>query len=245
MKYYKIIQGNTCIGVINSNNFIAYQPNTFSFKSADEVTGDLIEYKNQFYREGWMKPLTSGINLNFINANIIEISLEEYNIFKEALEKNEIIEIPPEREPEYIQPYVEPPEEGLDFIRSSKIKEMSYECNKTIENGFDVELQEKIHHFSLTVQDQLNLITLSTMAAQGIEQIPYHADGELCKFYTPAEINAIVNQATIWKTYHTTYFNALKAYINSLQTIEEIGAITYGIELPEEFKTDVLRALEQ
>ena len=122
---------------------------------------------------------------------------------------------------------------------------MSYECNKTIENGFDVELQEEIHHFSLTVQDQLNLITLSTMAAQGIEQIPYHADGELCKFYTPAEINAIVNQATIWKTYHTTYFNALKAYINSLQTIEEIGAITYGIELPEEFKTDVLRALEQ
>ena len=244
MKYYKIIQGNTCIGVINSDNFIAYQPKTHSFEMANEITGDLIEYKNQFYRETWMKPLTPEVKLNFISANIIEIDLEEYNIFKQALKKNETIELPPEREPVYVQTYVEPLEEGIDFIRISKINEMSYACNQAIENGFDLEIAGETCHFSLTIQDQLNLITLSSMAAQGLDQIPYHADGELCKFYTAAEINAIVNQATIFKTYHTTYFNALKAYINSLETIEEIGAITYGMELPEEFKTDVLRSLE-
>jgi len=122
---------------------------------------------------------------------------------------------------------------------------MSYTCNKIIERGFDIELQGETHHFSLTVQDQLNLITLSSMAAQGIQQIPYHADGELCKFYSPEEINAIVNTATMFKTYHTTYYNGLKAYINSLDNIEDISEITYGIDLPEEYQTDVWKEINQ
>jgi hypothetical protein len=45
----------------------------------------------------------------------------------------------------------------------------------------------------------------------------------------------IVAAATQFKMYHTTYYNALKAYINSLNNIEEIAAITYGIELPQAF----------
>jgi predicted DNA-binding ArsR family transcriptional regulator len=46
------------------------------------------------------------------------------------------------------------------------------------------------------------------------------------------------------KTYHTTYYNSLKNYINSLQTIEEIAAITYGIEIPDEYKSEVLKVIE-
>ena len=81
------------------------------------------------------------------------------------------------------------------------------------------------------------------MAASGMEAIPYHADGEICRFYTNAEMQAIVSQATAYKIYHTTYYNALKNYINSLQTIEEIAAVTYGMELPEEYKSEVLKSL--
>jgi len=36
----------------------------------------------------------------------------------------------------------------------------------------------------------------------------------------------------------------LKNYINSLGTIEDINAITYGVTIPEEYKTDVLKVLE-
>jgi hypothetical protein len=121
---------------------------------------------------------------------------------------------------------------------------MSYACRTTIEAGFDLELRGETKHFSLDTQDQLNLISLSAMA-QTQSLIPYHADGEECTFYTSEEINEIVETATAFKIYHTTYYNALKTYINALGTIEEIAAITYGVEIPDEYKSDVLKVLEQ
>ena len=79
--------------------------------------------------------------------------------------------------------------------------------------------------------------------AQSQSMIPYHADGEEVIFYTAEEIQDIIDSANAYKIYNTTYFNALKSYINSLNTIEEIAAIDYGIDIPEEYQTDVLKAL--
>ena len=80
--------------------------------------------------------------------------------------------------------------------------------------------------------------------AQTQSLIPYHADGEVCEFYTADEINQIVLAANTLKNYNIVYYNALKAYINTLETMEAIAAITYGIEIPEEYKSDVLKVLE-
>jgi len=150
--------------------------------------------------------METAINVPFPHkqVSIIEIPEEEYRIYYEAARIQDEIE-----RQKYIEEYEkqhkqeqnsEEPEQdetpissSIEYLRQSKIKEMSFICNKTIEKGFDITLGEKIHHFSLTVQDQLNLISLSAMASSGSQQIPYHADGELCKFYTPEEINAIVN----------------------------------------------------
>ena len=76
------------------------------------------------------------------------------------------------------------------------------------------------------------------------ELIPYHADGEEMTFYTAEEINQIISAANELKNYNTAYFNSLKAYINALDTIEAIAAITYGTPIPDEYKSDVLRVLE-
>ena len=46
-----------------------------------------------------------------------------------------------------------------------------------------------------------------------------------------------------WKTYQVTYNNSLKTYINSLEKITDISAITYGIEIPVDYQSDVLKAL--
>lgn len=85
-------------------------------------------------------------------------------------------------------------------------------------------------------------MSLSIMA-QTEELIPYHADGEECIFYTAEEINTIVSAANTHKIYHTTYYNALKRYVNSLNTIEDVLAVEYGIEIPEEYQTEVLKTL--
>jgi len=86
-------------------------------------------------------------------------------------------------------------------------------------------------------------MNLSNMA-QTQELIPYHADGKLYTFYTATEINEILVAANNHKIYHTAYYNSLKEYINALETIEEIAAITYGISIPDEYKSDVLKILE-
>ena len=246
MTYFKLIDNNEIIGVVTSNNFMRYMPIPDCYSRADEKTGEFVSYKGQFYRSAWMQPMHQ--IEKYKDISIIRIEKNEYDILLETFQTQETIEIIPPSNPieDEEEPYIDPVDVStLDLIRSTKIKEMSYTCNKIIERGFDIELQGEIHHFSLTVQDQLNLITLSSMAAQGIQQIPYHADGELCKFYSPEEINAIVNTATMFKTYHTTYYNGLKAYINSLDNIEDISEITYGIDLPEEYQTDVWKEINQ
>lgn len=241
MKYYKMINDNEIIGAISSNNFIYFSPVAKCFLRSTEQQGEYISYNGLLYRDTWMRPIR--IQETYTTIQAIEITETEYNAFVKALEINETIPEEEEEDEPEIEIPVEEPDDSLEFIRTAKLKEMSHECHMTIENGFDLELRGETHHFSLDTQDQLNLISLSAMA-QTQSLIPYHADGEACIFYTAEEINEIVSTATAFKIYHTTYYNALKTYINSLQSIEEIDEITYGTEIPEEYKSDVLKALE-
>jgi hypothetical protein len=102
-----------------------------------------------------MRPIVHYVD--YTEALILAITKEEYDIFRAAIDSNETIEDDeewnePEEEP--IPPIIDPIEiETLEFIRSSKINEMSATCRRTIESGFDLELRGETHHFSLTTQD--------------------------------------------------------------------------------------------
>lgn len=241
MKYFKILVNDLLVGAISSDDFI-FRRRSGGFCNTTEEYAELAVYKNQYYRASWMLPID--YEFTYTDASILSISEEEYNALKHAEESDQEIEDNTEEEEEEQPVWVDPIEqETIEYLRESKIREMSYACRTTIEAGFDLELRDEIHHFSLDTQDQLNLISLSAMA-QTQSMIPYHADGESCIFYSAEEINEIVATATSFKIYHTTYYNALKSYINALDSIEAISAITYGIEIPDEYKSDVLRFLE-
>ena len=242
MKYFKLIENNSIVGVVTSDNFMHYNVLTDNYIRANEQIGEYVNYNGKFYRDNWMQPFIH--KAKYQDITIMEIDEQEYLMLYEALKTEQEIEYAQEIYDNTEEPETSEDTTSIDFIRASKIKEMSYQCNKTIENGFDIEMEDGTYHYSYALEDQLNLMNLSAAIARGEEQLSYHADGELCRFYTAAEINEIISTGNAWKTYHTTYFNALKAYINSLETIEEISVITYGIELPEEFKTDVLRVIE-
>lgn len=245
MKYYKIIKDNNFIGIASSTNIVRYQQRNHCFVSATEADGEFIECNGQLYHSGWLRPVPNNFPYPFEQVIIVEITEEEYNIYYSAIEHNEEI-IEQEEEEIEITPtiFIDPIEEvSVEFMKSSKIAEMSSICRATIEAGFDLDLRGETRHFSLTMQDQLNLMNLSIMA-QTQELIPYHADGQETTFYAKEEINMIIQAATELKVYNTTYYNALRTYINSLETIEEISAITYGTPIPDEYKTDVLKTLE-
>ena len=243
MKYYIIKKDDTFIGVVSSNNFIRYQEANSIFVNSNEINGELVEYNNKLYRDVWMSPMNNKANVIYEVVSIIETTEEHYISFIKAIQKNEIIDIE-DWIPAPVPTPVIPTDIGsLDFLRSSKISEMSYECRKAIEAGTDVIIRGQIRHFSMTQQDQLNFISLGTLA-QTQDLIPYHADGESCVFYTANEINQIISATTAHKIYQTTYYNALKEYINSLETIEEIAAITYGTPIPDEYQSEVLRVIK-
>lgn len=174
----------------------------------------------------------------------VQITEEEYDALAKAFETSDVVEEEPQEEP-----VIEPVEEDsptVEFIKRAKLNEISAACNAVIVAGFDVILSDgESHHFSLTVQDQLNLITLTTFVANGETKIPYHADGELCKYYTAEEVLTITNTATVFKTYHVTYHNSLKAYVESLDTIDEIAAVYYGMPVDKAYQSEILKDLEE
>lgn len=245
MKYYKIVIDKEIKGVVNSFNF--FVENSGSLISSTDSLGQFVEYEGQLYRDYWMPPIPNN-KRQFLNASITEISREDYFVYLRAKQANESIIIDDDEEviPEPIIPSDVPEEfdEMLEFIRFSKLNEMSHTCRIIIESGIDLEMRGETKHFSLTTQDQLNLMNASAMA-QTQTLIPYHADGEEMDFYSNEEINQIAEAAAAFKMQHTTYYNSLKTYINALETIEEISAITYGVEIPDEYKSDVLKVLEQ
>lgn len=140
-----------------------------------------------------------------------------------------------------IPPYTPTPEELLANAKESKKKEMSTLCEQMIYAGTNVTLSDgKVEHFSLTEHDQLNLFGKQTQLASGVTQLEYHADGQPCRYYSAEDMQLIIQAAMWYVSYHTTYCNALNMWIAGCTDINEINTIYYGIEIPEEYRNDVL-----
>ena len=87
------------------------------------------------------------------------------------------------------------------------------------------------------------MLSLQGMISSGAEAVPYHADGEECRYYSADDFTAVATAATNWKLYNESYFNSLRAYIQSIETMEELLAVEYGMKVPLEYQTDVLRQI--
>lgn len=247
MIYYKILKDREFIGIGTSYDLRVYQPKHDILLVADEDVAQYIQIKDQLYRDDWFKLLNTN-SIEYEIANISVISEDEYKQLLEAIDKGEEISIPIEADNiiEANDNVIVDEEEiiTLEYLKTQKIKEMSHICNQTITNGFDITLSDgKEHHFSLTTQDQLNLITLSAMVSAGETTIPYHADGELCKHFSINDIENVIHTATIFKTYHTTYYNSLKEFIESIQDRNEVSNIYYGVTIPNEYQSEILKEL--
>ena len=133
--------------------------------------------------------------------------------------------------------------------KQRKIDEMNLICAQSITNGCDVKLTDgTTEHFALTAEDQINIATAEKAVQAGASAFPYHADGKLCRLYPAADIQKIINTATVWKTYHTTYFNHLKQWINRMEDKAEIQGVRYGVELPDDLKASldsIMSAMKQ
>jgi hypothetical protein len=114
-------------------------------------------------------------------------------------------------------------------VRERKLAELSAASGADIVAGFDADGKR----YSMTIEDQKNILALSLAAAQG-QSVPYHADGEPCRLYSAEEFTALAEAATAFTVGKTTYFNALKQWVTRTEDGEAVNAIYYGADLPDD-----------
>ncbi len=219
----------------------------------------LIQGQDQtFYYTDWLHDLPEAAAGLYEESDAEEISDEEYEAIKAILDAGGTVEDTDTGGTEDTTEQETVVDTSLEGLKKSKIAALSAECESIIEAGVDVTLSDgESHHFSLSEHDQNNLNSLSNERQLAIltamltgattEEIAevvnatyeYHADGELCCYYSAEDFTKITAMMTAWKKYHEAYFNSLKLYINSLEDVVAIAAIEYGVEIPEEYQSEV------
>ena len=132
----------------------------------------------------------------------------------------------------------------LEEIKTKKVTEMNDAQQTTIQNGLDIALSSgTVEHFTLTDHDQTSLMGLQTLVAQGGENIPWHTSDqtEHCKYYSNAVMAIITSKALQFVTFHVTYFRDLRIYVRALEDKEAVSNVFYGMSIPEEYQSDVLK----
>ena len=243
MTYYKIYDDGNFYGVGTTNELRRFQAKHRLVLTSDENSAQFISLGDEFYRDEWMKP----VDLDSVKECYVKaISEDEYNILNAAKNTDEAVrlalqDLEPE-DPEDEQDYE--PEITVDELRNMKIREMSLACNQCITEGFGIVLSDgENHHFSLTMQDQMNLLTIQSQILAGATEVPYHADGEDADMFSVEDMANIISAANVHKTYHLAYFNAMKKWLNALKSIAAISAVKYGTEIPKKYQTALLKRL--
>ena len=146
----------------------------------------------------------------FPKYKLITSVIKEVDENGEEIEKNIVIDIIKDEE--------------ISEIKTNKKKELSAECEKTIIAGVDI----GDAHYSLTIEDQANILAWMAVAQTG-KEVPYHQDGKPCRIYSSEEFMEVANAAVAFKTAQTTYCNLLMRQVEAMTNVDEIKAVEYGI----------------
>lgn len=134
-------------------------------------------------------------------------------------------------------------EDALGTAKAAKLLEISKACGSTIVHGIDLEINGETVHFNLSIEDQSNINNLFRVVELGGTEFPYQSDGGVCKIYNAQEIVQIYLAAQSWITSQTTYHNALKTYIQSLEDPADVLTTQYGMDLPAAYAEEVAHKL--
>jgi hypothetical protein len=132
------------------------------------------------------------------------------------------------------QPPVQPVDPLYEeFLREERLTEFQKTCQDAIYQGVEVETSEGTKKFSLTMQDQINLIGLRNLLDKGRSAIPYHADGEAIRLWSHDDVQKILQEADRHIAYHRVYFSLLREWMRRTSYPEFLG-IDYGNPLPDD-----------
>lgn len=213
---YKIVYDNIVIDVVETIKYAKYlSKSKHTVVTNNSTTANCIigsNNRDRYHIKG--VPYPQGCD--FKTVSIIEIDEKEYNeLINKLKSKSDTIK-----------------DSGIRLLKQTKIKEMSNICHEKITKGIRLVLSDnKLHNFELSIEDQINLLEIKYLIDKGETSFIYHETDCLCKEYSLEDMQKIIDTSLKHKQKHLNYFNKLKNHINKLQSINEITAIEYGIEI--------------
>ena len=224
---YKVIHNNLIIDVLKSPTFLKYLGVPGKFAVTDKYAANAVYSKrlDEVY-------LIEGKIPQSDDYKIVKLQLigeAEFNAHLSSLNDGKTL--------------LNTTQAELIRARGEKIEEMKSACNVSIWSGISVRLSDGfLHHYTLTVEDQLNLMYGNIMMRSGQTSFIYHDSGKECELISSKDLNTIIVAANKHITYHTTYFNLMRSCINELDDVSIIDSLKYGDTLPIERIKDTFNA---
>ncbi len=178
-----------------------------------------------------------------VNEETGEISAAEYIPTQE--QQVAVLEAYVSEIKEELNPTIDAETCTLDELITYTVQQFGNICTSIIYAGSDVETEKGIKHFSYEMTDQTNLKAAYDLAIATKLDIPYHADGEDCCLWSPADIILIYATNELLKTYQTTYCNLLNGLIRAADSKEVILEMNYGDDLPEGKQAELDATMQQ
>ena len=220
---YKVIQDNRIIDVVKHPKFIKFLTTGHiamtGYSTADGLVGSDNETLYCF------API-KGRNLQTVR--VAEINEAEFGRLTCLLNSGQVISAD---------------ESALVKAKREKLEALSTTCKNKITAGFSVLLSDGEQNFKLTTEDQLNLMQIENQLSYGESYFVYHATNQPCKLYTREDMTKVIRAFRKHVLYHTTYYNAVKQYINSLTDIEKVNMFSYGDDVSDYIEDVVLRQI--
>jgi hypothetical protein len=220
---YKVIHDNKIIDVVKHPKFIKFLASGH-IAIADRVTADgLVGSDSEtLYCFAPIK------GRNLTKVAIVEITETEFNRLSGLLNSGKVISAD---------------ESTLVKAKREKLEILSSICKNKIVGGFSVKLSDGVQSFKLTTEDQLNLMQIENQLSYGEAYFVYHATNQPCKLYNREDMTKVISAFRKHVLYHTTYYNAVKQYINSLTDIEKVNMFSYGDDVSDSIEDVVLRQI--
>lgn len=219
---YKIVQNNKVIDVVKYPQFISFLASGHIAMTDKTSATGIVGSDNQTVYSFQPRP-------NYQIVSIEEISIKEFERLQGLLNSGD---------------EVCADELVLAEARQSAIKRLSNKCKAIINAGFSIVLSDgKSYSFKLTAEDQLNLMSIEGQLNAGAETVIYHATNQPCRIFSRNDMLRVIKAFRRHVTYHTTYFNVAKQYINSLTDIEKINKFSYGTDVTTAVKDRVIKKI--
>lgn len=220
----KIVKDNVVIDVVRVPRYVKFLPSGH-IAITDKVSAQGIVGSDTTTIYSFIPGVAKAAGM----VTALEISEEEFTILSKLLGDDQTV-------------YAA--ELALAEAKRTTLTKLSNVCKSTIIAGFTIKLSDgNSQHFRLTVEDQLNLVMLENQLNSGIETFIYHATNQPCRVYLKADVQKIISTFRDFTLYHTTYFNAVKQYINSLTDIEKINSFVYGMDISDTVENRVIRKI--